>query len=102
MKPIDFAKAYLDFGWSLMPIASGSKTPTVKWTEFQDRQPTLPEVEGWLKKGWYLAVVTGPISKILFVDDDRIKHGLKEWGFDYPVIAKTPSGGEHYYFKYDR
>lgn len=102
MKPLNYAKAYLDYGWSLIPIAPDTKKPTIKWTEFQRRQPTLDEVTGWINKGWYLAVVTGDISGILIVDDDRVKNGLKEWGFESPVTATTSNGGKHYYFKYDR
>ncbi|OGM12635.1 hypothetical protein A2V80_01665 [Candidatus Woesebacteria bacterium RBG_16_39_8b] len=102
MNPLDFAKGYLSFGWSLIPILPETKQPAVKWAEFQERKPTVEEVETWLKEGWYLAVVTGDISGILIIDDDRIKHKLPEWGFESPVIAKTSSGGKHYYYKYDR
>jgi len=102
MKPIDYAKAYLQLGWSLIPIKPDTKTPPIKWAEYCDTKATIFEVEEWLSKGWWLAVVTGDISGLVVVDDDRIKHNLKEWGFDSPVVAKTQSGGKHYYFKYDR
>ncbi len=102
MKLLDYAKAYLDFGWSLIPIAPDSKKPTVKWTEFQTRRATVDEIDEWLQKGWWLAVVTGDISGVIIVDDDRVKHGLKEWGFDSPVIATSANKGKHYYFMYDR
>ena len=99
---IDFAKAYLDLGWSLIPIIPETKKPPIKWGEFQARRAGISEVEEWINKNWYLAVVTGDISGILIVDDDRVKNGLNEWGFDSPVVAKTQSNGKHYYFKYDR
>lgn len=89
-------------GWSLVPIVPETKIPAVQWKEFQDRRPKIDEIEHWLKKGWHLAVVTGDISGVLIVDDDRIKHGLKEWGFISPVTAVSKSGGKHYYFTYDR
>lgn len=99
---LNFAKKYLDLGWSLVPIKPETKVPAIAWKEFQDRRPTLEEVEYWLNQKWQLAVVTGDISGILIVDDDRVKHGLNEWGFTSPVTAKTQSGGKHYYFTYNR
>ena len=102
MNLLDYAKSYLDMGWSLMPIVPETKEPPVKWTEFQTRRAILTEVEEWIAKEWYLAVVTGDISGVLVVDDDRVKHGLNEWGFSSPVVAKSQSGGKHYYFNYDR
>lgn len=102
MKPIDYAKQYISFGWSLIPIVPETKMPAIKWKKYQEQKATLLEIEEWLNKGWYLAVVTGDISGILIVDDDRVKNGLGEWGFDSPVIAKTQHNGKHYYYKYDR
>jgi len=96
------AEYYLKIGWSILPIIPETKKPAVMWKEYQERQPTREEVFNWLDKGWHLAVITGDISGILVVDDDRVKHGLNEWGFTSPLIAKTQSGGKHYYFKYDR
>lgn len=96
------SKYYLDIGWSLLPIIPETKKPALMWKEFQDRRPTWEEVNYWLKQKWHLAVITGDISGVLVVDDDRVKHGLNEWGFDSSLVAKTQSGGKHYYFKYDR
>lgn len=102
MNPLDHAKVYLELGWSLIPIIPETKRPPILWAEFQTRRATLTEVERWLAKGWYLAVVTGDISGVLVVDDDRIKYGLNEWDFTSSLIAKSQSSGKHYYFKYDR
>lgn len=99
---LEFAQKYIKLGWSIIPILSNTKKPPIKWSEYQNRQATLKEVEEWINRGWYLAVVTGNVSGILIVDDDRIKNGLKEWGFNSTVIAKTQSGGKHYYFKYEK
>lgn len=96
------AKWYLEIGWSLIPIIPATKQPAIKWAEFQERKPTLDEVTSWINKGWYLAVVTGDISGILVVDDDRVKHGLNEWGFQSAVVSKTQNNGKHYFFTYDR
>ena len=99
----DLIKGYLDLGWSLIPMLSdGKKIPAVKWTEFQERRAGLDEVLGWINKGHFLAVVTGDISRIVVVDDDRVKHGLSEYGFESNVVSKTQNGGKHYFYKYDR
>ena len=99
---LKWANVYLKLGWSLVPISPDTKVPTIKWSIYQERQPTIEEVTKWINKGWYLAVVTGPISGVCVIDDDRIKHDLPEYGFSSPVSAITQSGGKHYYFKYDR
>lgn len=101
-KAISWAKLYLSLGWSLVPISPDTKIPTVAWKKYQETPPTLEEVTSWLNHGWYLAVVTGDVSGICVVDDDRIKHNLPEYGFTSPLIATTQSGGKHYYYLYDR
>ena len=93
---------YLEFKWSLIPIAPETKVPPIDWGEFQDRRASLEEIKVWIQNGYWLAVVTGEISNFFVVDDDRIKHGLPEWGFDSNVISQSKSGGKHYYFKWDR
>ena len=102
VNPLDYAKSYLSYGWSLVPILPKTKIPPIKWSRFQEKPPTLEEVTKWLDSGWWLAVVTGEISGVLIIDDDRVKNNLPEWGFDSPVISQSKSGGKHYYFKQDR
>ena len=97
-----WARIYIELGWSLVPISPDTKVPTVKWGEFQERRATIEEVISWLKRGWWLAVITGDISGICIIDDDRVKNGLPEYGFTSPLVAITQSRGKHYYFKYDR
>jgi len=95
---------YINIGWSLIPILPQEKRPPhgFGWTYYQYYQPTKSEVHQWIRRGWHLAVVTGPISKLVIVDDDRIKHGLPEWGFTSSIISKSQNYGKHYYFFYDR
>lgn len=95
-------KSYLELNWSLIPILPDTKRPPIKWAKYQETRATFDEVMSWVEKGWYLAVVTGDISGVCVIDDDRVKHGLPEYGFDSPVISQSKSGGKHYYFKYDR
>lgn len=96
------AEWYLKINWSIIPIVPKTKIPPINWSKFQERRADIEEVKIWLKKGWYLALVTGDISNVLIVDDDRVKHGLEEWGFDSSIISKTQNNGKHFYFLYDR
>lgn len=91
---------YLSKGWSLIPIAD-NKIPAIPWKKYQTVRAISDEVESWLEKGWTLGLVTGAISGVTVVDDDRFKHGLNEWGVQSNVIVKTRSGGKHYYFKHN-
>jgi len=99
---LEYAKRYLSFGWSIIPISPDTKTPTIKWAKYQENPPTLEEVEAWLEKGWHLALVTGKVSGVVIVDDDRKKHGLDEWDLQSSIVAKTKNGGKHYYYAWDR
>lgn len=106
---LEYALMYLKYGWTLLPMqfikgedGKMKKQPMVKWKEYQDRQPTVEEVTQWIANGWFLGIITGKTSGIVIVDDDRIKHQLPPMILDSTIIAKTKSGGTHYYFKYDR
>ena len=77
---LSWGKLYLKLGWSLVPISPDTKIPTIAWKKYQTTPPTVEEITSWIEKGWYLAVVTGEVSGIIVVDDDRIKNGLPEYG----------------------
>ena len=93
---------YLDLGWSLIPIIPESKKPAFKWKKYQYEKASKEDVERWIEKGYHLAVVTGQVSNIVVVDDDRIKNNLPEYGLSSNIISTSKSGGKHYYFRYDR
>ena len=86
--------------WSYIPIDMESKKPAIPWKQYQSLRADYYLITEWLKKGWSLGLVTGKVSGVVVVDDDRVKHGLNEWGFESEVISETRSGGKHYYFKY--
>lgn len=90
---------YLKLNWSLIPITEG-KIPAIPWKQYQTIRATMEEIKDWYKQGWTFGLVTGSLSGIVVVDDDRLKHGLNEWGIKSSVVAKTKSGGKHYYFRY--
>ena len=95
------ALEYLARGWSIIPIKPGGKLPMIEWRDYQTRQPTKAEVEGWWRK-WPLAniaVITGRISGIVVVDIDLKAGGSLEGQDPSMLMANTP-GGHHLYYSY--
>lgn len=109
------AKKYLKLGFSFFPVklwwdekeGKFQKTPTVKWKEYQERKPTLEEIEEWFGKGSThngIGIVTGSISKLHVVDvDSNIDKNVDELSLKSSRVATTPfKGGKHYYYKIDQ
>jgi len=90
--------------YSVFPVSQEKKS-LIKWEKYQKQLPTEDEVKGWWQK-WpdaNIGIVTGIISGIAVIDLDDIeiaKEALQDLIPDSMVfpIAKTPSGGEHWYF----
>lgn len=106
---LDAALRYLDQGFSVIPIFhtisadQDSKTPVIKWKDYQTRLPTEDEVLEWWpddgRKPSNLGICTGAVSGVIVLDcDDEAAmawadaHGLRS-----PVRVKTRRG-EHRYF----
>lgn len=102
---LDAALEYLERGWHIIPIRPDTKRPAIKWTEYQTRQPTPEEVEGWLEQ-WpdaEIAIVTGEKSGVVVVDCDN-EEALAyatSYGLNSPVRVKTKRG-HHLYFRHPR
>lgn len=104
------ARRYLERGWSVVPIAAGSKRPLVGWRVFQTRQPDAAELLGWFRR-WptaNLAIVTGAVSGLVVLDVDP-RHGgnealdalQHELGRLPPTLsAVSGGGGRHLYFRH--
>ncbi len=90
---------YIDLGWSIIPVGK-DKIPAIPWKQHQTAKSSIQTVKAWMRQGHGLGLVTGKISGVVVVDDDRKKHNLNEWGFTSPLEVTTRSGGKHYYFKY--
>jgi putative DNA primase/helicase len=102
------AQSYVEtLGFSVIP-ADRQKKAFIKWKEFQSRKPIKDEIIEWSSK-WpdvNVALVTGEISNLTVVDTDdqpaidtvlaKIPKSVR------CPIAKTPRGGRHFYFRYDR
>ena len=70
----------------VIPIVPETKKPPILVSSKLEGQ--LSEIEEWITKGWYLAVVTGDISECWWLTMTGL-HGLNEWGFTSPMIAKS-------------
>lgn len=98
------AFAYLRAGFSVIPVAPGTKRPLVCWKQFQARRATADVVRGWYREhpGAGVAIVCGAVSGILVVDGDpRNGDGLADLA---PLLPPTPTvetggGGRHYYLR---
>jgi hypothetical protein len=90
-------------GYSFFNTKCNEKKVYTKWEEFQTRKPTDQEIKQWLRLPTQnYAIVCGEISDLLVIDVDT-----KNGGDPTPFLnrgfyeVRTPSGGYHFYFKYD-
>jgi hypothetical protein len=104
------AKYLLSKNISIIPIKgrtgideADSKKPILAWKEYQDRLPRLDEVEFWFSHSKHnMAMVTGPISKVLVLDIDNKRNGLDSLkGKFIPSTWEDSSpNGKHFYFQW--
>jgi hypothetical protein len=92
-------KGYIKDGLSIIPVGK-DKRPLIKWLEFQERKATEAELKTWLQTfaDMQLGCVTGKISNLIVVDIDKPDLDLS-W-LPTTAIAKTGSGGMHYYYSF--
>lgn len=100
---------YRDLGWSLIPIAPGTKSPLPRdWTRYRDdRRAPLRDLKRWFSSSDVgIAVVCGKLSGNLAVRDFDHPERYFEWGCKHPELAKsaptvrTPKGF-HVFVKID-
>jgi bifunctional DNA primase/polymerase-like protein/DnaB helicase-like protein len=100
---LNWARKYLELGWSIIPIEPKGKRPLIKWEEFQSRRASEAEVLEWLEQ-WpemNVGLVTGQLSGVAVVDLDGpegIKHGHSQ-SLTSGITAKSPNG-RHFYYKW--
>lgn len=96
------AHQYFMLGFSIIPVQKNSKTPAVKWKDFQTRQCTWGELGEWfVNNELNIGLVTGDISGVIVIDEDSYKEKFKNENLESPLFVTTPRGGRHLYFKYD-
>ena len=95
------ALEYVANRFSVIPVRGKRPHPILRsWTEYQERLTTEGEVHEWIRQGWGqnpedgIAILTGRLSGLVVLDVDD-PAGFPEYE---TRIAKTPSGGRHYYF----
>ncbi len=103
---LEGALAYLQRGWSVIPIRPGTKKAAGKWREFQKRRPERRELAAWFGNGSRsgLAIVLGEVSGDLVCRDFDDAAGYQAWATEFPDLAKTlptvaTSRGRHVYFR---
>jgi hypothetical protein len=100
---IDIANEYANLGLCVIPFGHKKKSPIVEWQQYQDKMPTQDDLNTWFKNGNNIGMVTGLISGICVIDIDHVDsiaevNELIPDSLDFPV-AKTQSGGTHYFFR---
>src|SRR5215208_1876488 len=97
---LNTALAYAHAGRSAIPVATGTKVPTIEWKEYQSRIATVEELNGWFSKPTQLGIVSGAVSGGMeVIDFDTDLAGatrLAEWReiigdklFDRLVVQAT-------------
>jgi hypothetical protein len=102
------ALAYRRRGWSIIPIAAGTKVPPKRfsWKQYQARQPTERELRDWFadRDDLGLAVLFGEASGGLVCRDFDDVKGYERWKRAYPDLARVlptvaTARGRHVYFR---
>jgi putative DNA primase/helicase len=110
MTPLHAALRLIDGGLSVIPIKTdGSKAPCVAWKPFQDRIPTVAEVEEMFKAHCGIAIICGAVSGNLEVIDVESNETWLELSAlideHLPGVLATlpqvipPRGGRHIYYR---
>src|SRR3990167_5534840 len=100
MTVLDFAKKYLELGFSVIPIQHRGKKPVVAWAEYQKRKPTENELIEWFGSGdMNIGIVTGRNSNLSVIDCDSAEatRMAAEKGVPTCPTVKTAKG-YHFYF----
>src|SRR5262245_21117873 len=97
------ALAYLAAGFSVVPIAPGTKRPLAEWKVYQARRPTTVEVRTWYTTHPTagVAVVCGAVSGLAVIDFDPRNGdgaGLASRLPSGPTV-ETGGGGRHHYLR---
>lgn len=103
------ALRYHSLGWSIIPIAAGTKKPALKsWKPFQTKRADEQQIRDWFDKrdDLGLAVVLGAVSGELACRDFDVESAYRRWMAQNPELVKrlptVKSGrGYHVYFVSD-
>jgi hypothetical protein len=101
--PQDVRPDYLTRGFSIVPVARGTKRPLIAWRGFQTRRATEEEVRAWFQRApdAGVAIVCGRVSALAVLDFDP-RHGdgsRLERLLPLTAVVESGGGGRHYYFR---
>ncbi|MEM2571015.1 MAG: bifunctional DNA primase/polymerase, partial [Thermoproteota archaeon] len=69
----EYIRLYLSQGFSIIPAIPRDKKAATPWKEYQDRRPSMEEIEEWKNKYWSrgfnIAIISGGVSGNLAVLD---------------------------------
>ena len=119
MTPYEYARAYAENGFCVIPIKTdGSKKPVGTFKQFQTVKPTDKEMNGFWKRRWIndsnpcgLAILHGSISGFSEMleaesleDLEEFKQRLESHGLSYILEKLTlqvasPGGGIHFIYR---
>ena len=89
------ALEYLGRGFSILPIAPGTKRPPqgLRWRCYQERAATERTVRRWYGdgKGWGVGVVCGAVSGDLVVVDFDDPDVYRQWADGRPIAETLPT-----------
>lgn len=93
------AHRFVDFNYSILPLKWGAKTPLMRWKESESGHE---EIERWLSRFGRLniAIHTGRSGIVgLDADTPEAVRWIEENCPATPMLATTPRGGLHAYFR---
>ena len=103
----DYAPEYVSAGISIIPTGGESgKIPCENgYTRYVEKRPHSKTIERWVKgrPNANIGILAGPISNLTIVDVDDASifdDAIARFG-DTPIIAQTPSGGSHLYYRFN-
>lgn len=99
---LKYALQYHEKGWNVIPVDI-EKRPKVKWKKWTEAKQTKQDVINMFSyENEGIAVIVGEVSGLSIVDVDVSKEGQVGKVDDLPIthVVKTPSGGWHYYYRY--
>lgn len=77
-----------------IPILPGTKTPAVKWKEWQTKVPPIDLQREWFRKKCNIAILTTGMVVFDCETAEKARLVLKNFG-ETPHMLKTPGGGMH-------
>ena len=96
---------YDNYRLCVIPIYPKSRTPVVKWKQYQNKRPDRETVITWFKEGIRnIGVIAGNVSNCLTCRDFDTRREYAKWKDSHPDLAKTlptarTSRGYHVYFR---